>query len=301
MDWNDDGLNDLIVGEHKGHVKLFMAVTADSLTEAADLQAGGVDISTGLIATPAVFDWNNDSLNDLVVGFPSANAIPGSTIKLYLNTGTPGNPILDTAVDVLCAGKPVRAYGSTPSFYDLDQDGLSDLIYGEISGKINFCKNIGTLSAPVFAAPEAMQTQEGNISLNIMASPVITDWNDDNYPDLLVGTGETGYLYAYLSPYTNGISHSGSEKNDLAFDVLSNPVSSSLIIKINSDRFKVLDASLYSLTGRLALNMGSKDIYNGENSLQFTVGPMPSGVYLLRLSSENTAASKLITIIGGTQ
>lgn len=159
MDWNDDGLTDLIVGEHNGHVKYFMAVTPDSLTEMDDLQAAGEDINAGLVSAPVVFDWNNDSLDDLIVGF--ASPVSGSTIKLYLNEGTQSNPILAEGVDVLCGGSPVGAYSCAPCFFDLDQDGLVDIIYGEGPGGIHFCKNIGTASAPVFASPEPLESEDG--------------------------------------------------------------------------------------------------------------------------------------------
>lgn len=298
MDWNDDGLADLIVGEHNGHVKYFMAVTADSLTEMDDLQAAGEYINGGLVSAPVVFDWNNDSLNDLLVGFASPET--GSTIKLYLNTGTAGNPILAAGVDVLCGGEPFGAYGCTPCLYDLDQDGLTDIVYGETAGGLYFCKNTGTVSSPVFAAPERLQSDAGDIFLELNSSPFVTDWNQDTYPDILAGRGERGYLFAFLSPYTTGIASGDNHEHGIFHSICQNPVSSLITVKINMSRADVLDASLYNLSGRMIQNFGITELHEGENALEFTVEQFPSGVYLLRLSNETEAVSKLITIIGGS-
>ena len=289
---------DLIVGEHNGHVKYFMAVTPDSLTEMDDLQAAGEDINAGLVSAPLIFDWNNDSLKDLIVGF--ASPISGSTIKVYMNTGTVGNPILDEGVDVLCGGSSVGVYTCTPCFFDLDQDGLTDIIFGDGSGGIHFCKNTETLSAPVFAAPEPLESEEGTISFDLNTSPFVADWNDDGYPDLLTGCGEKGYLYVFLSPYTAGISTHSSPMSNLYFDLCSNPVSSSISININSNENRIINSSLYNLSGRMCQSFGTSNLTDGQNSLQFSVSPIPSGIYILRLSSGGESSSKLITIIEGS-
>ncbi len=297
MDWNDDGLSDLIVGEYNGHVKYFMSVTADSLTEMDDLQAAGEYINGGLVSAPAVFDWNNDSLNDLLVGFASPET--GSTIKLYLNTGTAGNPILAAGVDVLCGGEPFGAYGCTPCLYDLDQDGLTDIVYGETPGGLYFCKNTGTVSSPVFAAPERLQSEDGNIYLELNSSPFIVDWNDDTYPDIVAGRGEKGHLFAFLSPYTTGITPGNNTGYGLSSSVCQNPVSSSITVRINMNQAGVLQASLYNISGRMIQNLGTGELHSGINAIDFAVDEVSTGVYLLRLSNEAQSVSKLITIIGG--
>ncbi|MCK5842201.1 MAG: T9SS type A sorting domain-containing protein [Candidatus Sabulitectum sp.] len=297
MDWNEDGLTDLIVGEHDGHIKYFMAVTADSLTEMDDLQAAGEYINGGLVSAPVIFDWNNDSLNDLIVGFASPET--GSTIKLYLNTGTTGNPILAAGVDVLCAGEPVGAYGCTPCFYDLDQDGLTDIVYGETAGRLYFCKNTGTASSPVFATPEPLQSESGVISLELNSSPFLADWNDDGYPDMLAGCGEKGHLFAFLSPYTTGIASGDNAGYGLSSTICENPVSSSITIEVNMNQTGVINASLYNISGRMIQNLGTEELNSGINSIHFAVDELPSGVYLLMLFNEAEAVSRLITIIGG--
>ncbi|MCK5130555.1 MAG: hypothetical protein KAR40_00205 [Candidatus Sabulitectum sp.] len=57
----------------------------------------------------------------------------------------------------------------------------------------------------------------------------------------------------------------------------------------------------YSLDGRLTQNLGTNELQYGENTLQFTIDPLPHGIYLLRASSDDPVAGKLLTIIGGAQ
>jgi len=297
VDWNDDGLSDLIVGEYNGHIKYYMAVTADSLTEMDDLIADGEFINAGLISSPVVFDWNNDSLKDLIVGFTSPAS--GSTIKLYLNIGTKGDPVLAAGVDVLRDGEPFDSYGCTPYLADLDQDGLTDIVYGETMGGVFFCKNTGTSSAPVFAAPEALYDESGKISFEVNSSPLVADWNNDTHIDLVMGCGETGYIYAFLSPYTTGINHQGNNPETFSMSILSNPVRASIYISIYSSENSSISSGLYNLAGRQVLDLGTNLVTPGINELQFSLEPMPIGVYILKAASETYTTSGLVTVIGG--
>ena len=297
MDWNNDGMNDLIVGEHNGHIKYFMAVTPDSLTEMDDIQAAGEDINAGLVSAPVVFDWNNDSKNDLIVGF--ASPLTGSSIKVYINTGTQANPVLAAGVDVLFGGEPLVAYGCAPCMTDLDQDGLTDIVYGDSPGRIYFCKNSGTVSAPVFDSPERLQTEEGDITLNLNSSPFVCDWNEDSYPDIVSGCGETGYVYAFLSPWTSGISTQGQTGSNLTATVLRNPVSSSLAVQMTSTDGGELISAVFSLDGRIVQKFDSRQIQPGSTIQNFNITSRTAGVYILRFSIGNSVSSSLITIIEG--
>ncbi len=297
MDWNDDGMDDLLVGEHNGHIKYFMAVTPDSLTEMDDLQAAGEDINAGLVSAPAIFDWNGDSKNDLIVGF--ASPLAGSSIKVYINTGTQGNPELAAGVDVLFAGEPLAAYGCTPCMVDLDQDGLIDIVYGDSPGRIYFCKNIGAVSAPVFDSPEMLETEQGDIALELNTAPYVCDWNDDSYPDIVAGCGERGYIHAFLSPYTTGISSQGQTSNDLTATVLRNPVSSSLGVQLTSADGGELTSAVFSLDGRIVQKLDSRQIQPGSTIQNFSISSHAAGVYILRFSVGNSVSSNLITIIEG--
>lgn len=297
MDWNGDGLEDLLVGEYDGHIKFYMAVTPDSLTMMEDLKAAGEFIDGGLIGCPLVFDWNNDSLNDLLV----ANASPdsGGCMKLYMNIGTPTDPVLDEAVNVLFGGEPLLAFGCTPCLADLNGDGLADMVYGESAGEVFYSQNTGTVSAPVFATPVNLETASGTIALDLNSAPVVTDWNDDGHLDIVAGCGEAGYIYAYLSPNTTGITESSGTSGILSLSLLSNPVTGSISLSLLTEEAGSVQAAVYSISGRLMQDLGYRETAAGENTLSFNLHDMENGMYLVRVASDRDADSVLFTVLEG--
>jgi hypothetical protein len=55
------------------------------------VQAGGADISVPGYSVPSFVHWDDDGLKDLVVG--EGSGITGfGRVRIYLNTGTPGDP-----------------------------------------------------------------------------------------------------------------------------------------------------------------------------------------------------------------
>ena len=56
------------------------------------VQAGGFDLRVPGYSVPSFVHWNDDGLKDLVVG--EGSGITGfGLVRVYLNSGTPGNPV----------------------------------------------------------------------------------------------------------------------------------------------------------------------------------------------------------------
>jgi hypothetical protein len=295
VDLNNDGLMDVLLGEYNGRVKYYEAVTADSLTEMDDVQAGGDYIDAGLVSAPCIFDWDDDGVYDLLVGFAS----PGSqsSVQLYMNSGTPENPVFDAGVDVLCGGEQIQEAGCTPIMADLDQDGLDDLIFGVTTGGVFFCRNIGTPSAPEFESQEALQTPSGDINLQLNSSPAVDDWNEDGYPDLIAGRGETGYVLVFLSPYT-GIA-SGEEVAGCQIQLLSNPCTGTLDLAISMPLSAQAELEVHDICGRLVSEYPLGTLPAGNTSMQLDVGTVPSGVYFITVITGDLRHTCIATILGG--
>ena len=83
---------------------------------------------------------------------------------------------------------------AVPAFGDLDGDGDADLLVGNSDGELRFFANVGTVTAPEFAAPVVLPF--GLSSVGSAAAPALGDLDGDGDLDLLVGNtvGDLTYL-----------------------------------------------------------------------------------------------------------
>jgi hypothetical protein len=219
-DWDGDGRKDLIVGLADGTVRLFLNIADDrdpqfdvgQFITASDQQTTHLDV--GLRAAPAVVDWNDDGMMDLVVG-----ALDG-LIHVYYNCGC-GGPVPPHFYGSPAAGAPAQANGrdlivpglrSSPVIVDLDGDELPDLLAGNTDGQILFYKNVGLRSLPMFSGYSLVRSAGQPIHLagSLRSRPFVCHWTGDSTLasrtgpwDLLVGYGD-GKVRLYRGAWKEG-------------------------------------------------------------------------------------------------
>jgi hypothetical protein len=144
---------------------------------------------------PNFGDIDGDGALDLMVG----SNIGG--VYCYRNQAAPDEPMdLQRDFNVMWVQMDVVGSVSTPFVYDMDQDGLMDLIVGERTGFVNYFHNTGDASEPVFPATPNIG-KVGNIDCRTpndaagYCSPVIVQTPDG--PILVVGT-QAGHMEAYF-------------------------------------------------------------------------------------------------------
>ncbi|MDO8971675.1 MAG: VCBS repeat-containing protein, partial [Saprospiraceae bacterium] len=210
-DVNADGLLDLVVGNYgyfsfingnsvftNSRLVLFLNVgtpTEPAFDLADDDFAGLSQFAPGdFDFSPTFGDIDGDGDLDLLVG----NNIGG--IYCYRNIAGPNQPfILQYDTNPMWLDLDVIGSISTPIVYDLDQDGLQDLVLGERAGDINFFKNMGTLSDPFYEVAPTVQ-KIGQINTRTppevvgMSTPVIITTPDG---PILVTGAQRGHLEAY--------------------------------------------------------------------------------------------------------
>ena len=127
---------------------------------------------------PAIGDLNGDNQPDLVTGNQDG------TITYFQNLGNFGSqPEFESPV-VKWQQIDVGSY-STPQLFDLDKDGLQDLVIGEKGGNFNYYRNAGTLQAPFF---ELVTDSLGKINV----TNYNLSWDGFSTPGLFSSaTGET--------------------------------------------------------------------------------------------------------------
>jgi hypothetical protein len=202
VDWNNDGLHDLLVGDGSGYVHIYLNTgsnTVPVLDGGTIIQSGAEDIDVGIRAAPIVDDWNGDGRKDLLVGNFDGN------ILVYLNEGTDASPVFNSSFNLQAGGEDFDIGSrAAPRIFDWDQDGLKDLLVGEVEGYIYFMKNIGNSDAPVFNAYERLLKAGGeplqypDPGGNPRSRLYVTDWDNNGNFDILLG-GREGKVLLYIA------------------------------------------------------------------------------------------------------
>jgi hypothetical protein len=141
---------------------------------------------------PAFGDVDADGDTDLLLGNADGKLI------YYSNSAGSGNPLTLSLSQPVYQGIDV-GNNSTPQIIDVDGDGLVDLLIGERAGNLNYYRNTGTASAPVFSLTSA---QFGNVSVlqagAIAGYSIPLLFDSAGTYQLLVGS-ESGSIYQFTN------------------------------------------------------------------------------------------------------
>ena len=220
FDENGNGLFDLLLGD-VDYPNLFLLTnggTPDSAhIIAKDSLFPSYDVPIHLYSMPCpiLMNLNNDTLPDLLVSPFDASLIKSEnkeSVWLYENIGTQRFPKFRLQTKSFLQDEMIDlGSGAYPVFYDMNGDGLLDLIIGNYgyydsttsdnysikchySASLAYFKNIGTKQSPVFQFVTddlANLRKLGYTSL----IPAVGDINGDGKPDIILGTSNKTLIY----------------------------------------------------------------------------------------------------------
>lgn len=274
-DLNNDGDQDLLVGDATGRLSYFQNIGSATNTNLIFSQGYFQNIDVGSDAAPQLVDINRDGLLDLLVGERNGN------INYYRNTGSLLFPVFSFETDSF--GKVsvgLATYGigySTPLLFDVN--GNYELLVGSYKGTLFHYNNIdGNLTGAFQLLDSAYQ----NIKEPTKAYPALNDVDGDGKYDLVVGNQSGGVVF-YSQFLNNSIGESASTNSKIK--VYPNPANDNITIEsINS---QVLE--LYSVQGELI-----EQITIGSGVTNISITNISSGVYYLK--APTGFANKLIKL-----
>jgi len=189
VDWNNDGVLDLLVAGGDGTIWLFrqdQPANSTNFLAGVKVAASGSDIRVGTGYTGACFaDLDGDGKRDLIaVG-------NDNRVRYYPNTATLAAPVF-TGFTIVpgSSGEFVvpSNVGGRIDIADWDGDGNLDLLTGDFDGYITWYRNTGTAAVPVFGAPGIRLKRNGTtIQDAYNTHPRVYDFNQDGVLDLAYG------------------------------------------------------------------------------------------------------------------
>lgn len=304
MDWNEDGMLDIIVGGHDGMIDYYMAVgiggSYPTLTDEGHLTADGIIIDVGYNAAPVVVDWNEDDLHDLLVEDEGNVGGTAPCVRLYINKGVTGNPVFEDYTFIDCGGSPITTRRGFPDVGDLNCDGRKDLIIGETGGYIQYFENTGTDESPIFDTIDSLMYDFGSTPIFLLsyARVFVTDWNEDGCLDLLCGNGY-GYVFLF-DGYQVGIEEQeSSEFRRCNLSLFRTPTYGSFSVNLELDERSYAELSVYDLSGRLVKGMNLGEVNSGLSTFKVNMNHQPAGIYYIVCSIESDILRATAVLLGG--
>lgn len=138
-------------------------------------------IDLGGFSKPALLDYNNDGLQDIIVSsYYGVDSLSGSNyfVSLYENTGTLQNPEFELITHDFAGLASIQKSFIRFTFGDLDDDGDSDMIYGCDDGTLTYYSNDNGVFTHVGEVGEDVGSN---------STPQLIDVNMDELLDIIVG------------------------------------------------------------------------------------------------------------------
>lgn len=189
VDWDEDGIDDLIMGGASGTVYYYKRVGGNIFEAPVPFRSDGGDIDLGDWSSPFAIDWDGDDILDLVVGDGDGY------LTLFLGTA-PENLTLQSGERLQVEGVPndiTTGSWSVPAVLDWNDDGDLDLVAGGQSGRISYYENNGKNE---FVFMWNLSSQGSELFVGQQSAPHIVDWDSDGLLDILVGDSE-GYVLRF--------------------------------------------------------------------------------------------------------
>ncbi|NOY12222.1 MAG: PEGA domain-containing protein [Deltaproteobacteria bacterium] len=199
VDLDLDGIEDLLLTHADGSIHYHPGTLVGAPDPGAAVRQVRFQAEQPLVlpqlagGTPCLVDWNNDYLQDLLIGTADG------AVWLYLNQGDFN--FSDIPVMLAAVGS-----SAVPTVADIDADGDKDLLVGSGDGELLLFSNQGTDAAPQLSAPQLL------ITFADAVAPSFADWDGDGRRELLIAVEGQVYHAVYRAGALTGMTQLEIEK-----------------------------------------------------------------------------------------
>lgn len=284
-DLDNDGDLDMVCGSADGLLHFFRNIAATG--QPINLQFvpnyfGSLDLGNN--STPFIFDLNNDTKPEILVGERFFN------INLISNTGTPTNPNYVLTTDSLWKidlGTKLRYPSGRTSVSVAKLNPLTNESYLLISngnGKIYIYKNLPssyTEAIQNFAiSDDSIYVSNGNYGGGNVAFHIsVADINADLLPEIITGTPQGGVLLFLNESRFSSVSNT---TNNSGVNIYPNPCYDK--INLNSD-FVFNQIKIYNTNGQIIKTIEGK-------VSEINILDLNNGIYFLECSGDSKIATQ---------
>lgn len=304
-DVDGDKVEDLLVGERSGKVRWYKNNAASGQTASFSLANSNLLNSIGMPGesntTAAVFNYNNDTLPDLLVGYYNGD------VALFVNEGSVGSPVFNRApgraygmranewrTDVSPAGFLPFGYAS-PLVMDYNNDGKTDILTGTDHGEARLYTIDGesvfdSLSSVKGWVWQRTLTDSIVPDFGTRLHPAAADLDGDSIPEIVFGNVRGG-----LSLITSRNSKVGNSiarvKTEPQFQTFPNPADSEIkMIRSKTGNWQV---NVLDISGRIVY---SNIWQNGEKELTISSKDFSAGLYFIQSVDNGLQATRKVIV-----
>ena len=339
LDVNNDNVNDLVIApnvpnssENYRGVWLYLNTGSESAPEftfTTDQFLSDQMLDFGEGSNPALFDYDNNKVKDIIVGNYGYSAGGGNYtggIAVLHNIGTNTNPSYELVNRNYADVNSFNVTGIAPSTADLDADGDIDMILGESQGTFIYLQNqAGPLNIPNLTLSAA---NFQGIDVSTFSVPNLFDFDLDGKLDLLAGFNGSNGGKSYVKFYKNVGSNSSPQfvlQKDTLGNILINQqyipkgytsvaiadmngdFTRELLMADNSGLIRVYAINENNLSGTFQylytinpemgrrINMAVDDI-NNDGQQDLIIGSYAGGLCILRQDNTSGIASQSLEL-----